>query len=320
MLNATDPLASAELYLCLSKAFMMPTHRLSLEDLHEAFVPDLHELAVQLPSLSEAWLNRFDEALSGIASSQQLLLGYSRLFLMPPAPAPLNLMTYIDENDAGRGCHRIEAFYHRHQLIKSSDFHDSPDHLGLNLQWLAWVLSRWQEAQPHDALASGSAPPYAALEMLRDLHAMVREITLPAIGRMQQGIATANGASRPEQKLWQLLIDLTNRQLQHDLAWWASLDVTTGIESRNQEGTSEGTHHAAHGEDAYGKREIALLPLTCRICGNVFTPDTTVAEMCQRLEAAGLSAAHLEICVACRDKESQPTQLTPPGASHRRNH
>lgn len=104
-----DPLASAELYLCLSRAFLTPLNGVTLRALREGLQPDLEELAERLPAIDAEWLAAFRSTLEAVPSSERLLVGYSRLFLTPPAPAPLNLGGYLDGGLMGQGSRRIEA-------------------------------------------------------------------------------------------------------------------------------------------------------------------------------------------------------------------
>jgi len=312
MTQETDAMASAELYLCLSRALLTPHHQVSLEELREGLVWDLRELGEQLPAITPEWLTGFEAALAPIESSERLLLGYSRLFLTPPAPAPLNLGVYLDGANMGRTSRLIEALYFRHQLEKSPELRELPDHLSLNLQWFAWVLSQWLEAQ------TGDGP--AEIDTLHDLQVMARDFTLPAIKGMQQKIAAAPGATNPEQQLWQRLVELTGRQLAQDLATWTPLvaqyaGILSSVFPEAPGETADSKELSPEDDNSYGKYAVAAKPLVCRACGNTFVPDATLAEMRERLEAAGLGVDHLAVCAGCREVDTSSAAMTPPGAS-----
>ncbi|MCG6657793.1 molecular chaperone TorD family protein [Halomonas campisalis] len=310
-----DPLASAELYLCLSRAFLTPLSRVTLPSLREGLLPDLQELAEGLPAIDAEWLATFRETLEAIPTSERLLVGYSRLFLTPPAPAPLNLGGYLDGGLMGQSSRLIEALYHRHRLDRDAGFHDLPDHLALNLEWFAWVLSRLEQER-----TAPSGDDATAATCLADLRHMAGEITLPAVTRMQQKLAAMADDAPPEQRLWHLLVGLTRRQLQRDLADWAPLVRQLGTPSEqpfhevSSEQAPEQAASVSADDGAYGRQSIAASPLACRVCGGHFTPDATLAEMHQRLKAAGLSAAHLAVCPRCSEVDTSRPAM--PGATH----
>ncbi|WP_163576663.1 TorD/DmsD family molecular chaperone [Halomonas faecis] len=314
MTSDRTPLASAELYLCLSRAFLTPVRHVTREELRDALLPDLRELAGQLPAISDDWLARFTATLDAVDSSQQLLLGYSKLFLTPPAPAPLNLGAHLDGAIQGRSALRIEALYRRHGLERATDFHDLPDHLALNLQWLAWMLSRWLEAHPNGSPAPDSDTAPESRDIVHDLHAMLQEITHPGVARLRQAIAVAVDASRPEQQLWQWLVELTQHQLAHDMAWLSPLAVAQAMPASSQARVDKQpvADNEPTDDNAYGRCVVSATAMDCRVCGERFPPDAVLSEMHERLTTAGLDAAHLALCSQCREVDTASPAMTPP--------
>lgn len=151
---------------------------------------------------------------------------------------------------------------------------------------------------------------------------MAADITLPAVVQMHQKLTGMADGAPAEQRLWHLLVQLTRRQLQRDLAEWAPL-------ARESNASSPPLFHEAHHQSApeaptvqandrtYGRTNLTSTPLACRVCGTPFTPDATLTEMRQRLETAGLDAAHLAVCPPCSEVDtSQPAMpgaaITPP--------
>lgn len=295
-----DLLPAAELNLCLARAFLAHHTGVTLEEIRGPLLDDLHSLTEALPELDDERLAALDRALAALTDTQQLILGYSRLFLTPPAPAPLNLGAYLDGGLMARSVTHMESLYRRHGLERDPAFRDLPDHLSLNLQWLAWVYSAALEARE----AGGDAAPD-----LTDAVAMLCDVTLPALAGIRRKVVQADGdtTTRP----WRLLVDLTQSHLQWQLA---------RLEPRVP-GPVEAASPAPERPDAnaamasFAASEAPRETLTCRACGEAFESDPVLAEMRQRLAAAGVSADHLAVCPRCRDGWDDVSVMRPPGAS-----
>ena len=295
-----DLLPAAELNLCLSRAFLAPQAGVTLEEAQGPLLEDLRSLADALPALQTERIDALSRALKALPDTQQLILGYSRLFLTPPAPAPLNLGAYLDGAMMGQSTQSMLALYRRHGLEPDSTFHDLPDHLSLNLQWLAWVYS---EAMETREVGTDATPA------LTDAATMLHDVTLPALAALRGKLVQA-GVEDALTRPWRLLVDLTHSQLSHDLARLKPL--MTAPTPRAAPEPRQDTSQAAM--ETFEKSEAPRERLTCRRCGETFESDPVLAEMRQRLAAAGVSADHMTVCPRCQGRDAASPSLKPPGA------
>lgn len=313
-------MAAAELYLCLSKALAPPVQAGALDELRDGMLFDLQELCPELPAIDQGLLHSLAEELAKVASAQRLLVGYSKLYLTPPAPAPLNLGFYLDGAANGRTADTLEQLYRRQQLEKDPAFHDLWDHLALNLQCIAWMLSRMidEEGQPDSEVEWDPARRALASELC----GMLSGYSLPGVRGLWQRLEDNADRSVPGQRIWHALTELTLRQLGCDQAWleeqtgqWRGAAAPrTGVRT----GTADSLADGVSGRNSeYGGAVVESPPLSCRGCGSEFIPDATLAEMRVRLEAAGLSAAHLAVCPGCRGGNTAAAPVPAPGAGRK---
>ncbi len=313
-------MAAAELYLCLSKALAPPLQGAALDELRDGMLVDLQELCPDLPAIDQGLLDTLAEELAKIPSAQRLLVGYSKLYLTPPAPAPLNLGFYLDGAANGHTADTLEALYRRQQLGKDPAFHDLWDHLALNLQCVAWMLSRMidEQGQTDGEVVWDSARRALASELC----GMLSGYSLPGVRGLRQRMGENADRSVPEQRIWHALTELTLRQLGCDQAW---LEEQTGQwrgaaapPAGVRTGTADSLADGISGRNSdYGSAVVESQPLSCRGCGSEFIPDATLAEMRVRLEAAGLSAAHLAVCPRCRGGNTAAAPVPAPGAGRK---
>ncbi|MDR5898535.1 molecular chaperone TorD family protein [Halomonas vilamensis] len=299
MTEATLPdlLPNAELCLCLARAMQAPQAGVTLQEVQGPLMDDLNYLAGSLPVLTAERLNALQRSTSELADTQQLILGYSKLFLMPPAPAPLNLGVYLDGSLMARSVQSIEVLYQRHGLERDPTFHELPDHLSLNLQWLAWVYSEIIEDQQNGTTNTAT---------ITDAVTMLNDFTLPALAGIRRKVIAVSGDS-PTQ-LWRLLIELIHDQLTSDLEKLSPHAVRNPAMQQIQIETP------ATPVETFETSHAPTEQLTCKRCGNPFESDPVLAEMRKRLNEAGVSADHLSICPQCRDGESTAA-MKPPGAN-----
>jgi putative dimethyl sulfoxide reductase chaperone len=294
-----DLAPAAELSLCLSRAFLAPQAGVTLAEAQGPLLEDLASLAETLPTLTPERLEALSRALAALTDTQQLLLGYSRLFLTPPAPAPLNLGAYLDGALMGQSTQSMLALYRRHGLERDPAFRELPDHLSLNLQWLAWVYSAIQEASD-----AGEATAPAVIDAVT----MLRDFTLPALAALRGKLAQA--ASDATTLPWRALVELTHAQLAHDLTRLAPL-----APARPSPVAADADREATRAAMAtFEASEAPRETLSCRRCGEAFESDPVLAEMRQRLAAAGVSADHLAVCPRCQGRDTASPSLKPPGA------
>jgi putative dimethyl sulfoxide reductase chaperone len=286
----------AETYLCLARAFLPPATPGMLEALRHDLLDDLTDLHAELP-ISAAIPTRIEAlraALTDITDDQALLREYSRLFLTPPAPAMLNLGFYLDGGIMGGSPRQMEAYYQRHGLERDPSFRDLPDHITLNLQFLAWVFAAAAESAPgnHGDLQQG----------LHDARDLIARYTLPGvrslIGKMGPAIAEL-GLGPTYTELAGILADVLKR----DLAFLSERLPAPAL----RESTA-----GAEPEPKIPVESEPDVRLACRLCGSAFVAGEALAGMIARLQAQGLTTEHLAVCPDCRTDTMGMRPLTPP--------
>lgn len=301
--------ASAEFHLCMARVLMAPELNLSPEALLTELLPDLQVLANELPALSNELLQQLEQALQQLPDREALLREYSQLFLVPPAPAPLNLGFYLDGGLMGRTTQALETFYERQALARNPAFRDLPDHLALTLEWLAWTLAVTLEYQNED--------PQRSEQALQDLGAALYHYLLP--GTEQLIKQTRLAAEKKQQSgCWPLLLQLIHNQLAADLQQLKALlpeqalqDSIT-IEPSSSLATNKSADNKPVHEMPSGNADETL---NCSRCGIQFQAGEMLGTMVLRLREAGLTTDHVEVCPSCRDKGIQELpSMKPPGA------
>lgn len=264
----------AELYLCLGHAFMPPMQAGSSQALARDLAADLDEL---LPGSGAG--PELREAMAAVADDQALLRSYSRLFLAPPYPVPLNAGLYIDRSMMGPSVVEMERFYQRHGLARDAGFRDTPDHLALQLQFLALLLGSAAQA------AEESEVRYF-LEEARDfLNRFLRPWHNDWARRLDQECQAAAGC-RP----YAVLGRLVREGLDADARWLQSVVPAPTREMANAEPTI--VPQAPDG----GPAEQSV----CARCGKPFVPAGELQGMIHALQQQGLDASHLAVCPECR--------------------
>lgn len=154
MTASANDLDKAAFYLCLARAFAIPSWPGACHDLRDALHDDLAELAPAC-GYDIADLLAALPATFGNASDQDLLVSYTRLFLMPGDRHPsLNAAAYIDGAVAGGSVTALLSCYERCGLSKREDFADLPDHVSAQLEFLAWLFGSRSATE-----IDGDAPP-----------------------------------------------------------------------------------------------------------------------------------------------------------------
>lgn len=174
----------AELYLCFARAFLAPQEENAWRGVTEHLADDLQALCADLDypgaesiAVLRAAAQRFPDPLS-------LLQAYARLFLTPPVAARLNTAMYLDGGVMGGAALAMRSCYRRHGLDGAPQFHDLPDHLSMQLEFVALL---WGEAARH--AASGDRARARALgdEARQFLAGFVR----PALGPLHAELEAA---------------------------------------------------------------------------------------------------------------------------------
>jgi TorA maturation chaperone TorD len=132
--------AKADFYLCLARAFQPPALPDACEAFANALPQDLAELAAETCYDIARLARRFGAA--ALDARDELLADYSALFLVPPVPVPLNTGLYLDGALFGRGTSAMLERYRRAGLAPDERFRDLPDHVAMQLEYLAVLFGR----------------------------------------------------------------------------------------------------------------------------------------------------------------------------------
>lgn len=292
-----DLQASAEFSLCMARAAQCHYASITLVEMQGPLIEDLRQLSNELPSLEPERIDTLAHALNALTDTQQLLLGYSQLFLAPPAPAPLNLGAYLDGSLMARSVQAIEVLYRQYGLERDSHFRELPDHLSLNLQWLAWVFSEIADSHQQNSLNKAA---------INDAVTMLRDFTLPALEGIRRKVVEASGSAVTQP--WRLLIELIQAQLTCDLGTLAPYADKPIEKEALASDLSMTQVHTFENSDAPKEQ------LTCRSCGTPFESSPVLAEMRKRLQEAGVSVEHLSVCPRCQNSDNSAA-MKPPGSN-----
>ena len=297
-----DLLPNAEFALCMARATQGHHANITLVEMQDCLIEDLRQLADVLPTLERERVDTLALALNALTNTQQLLLGYSKLFLAPPAPAPLNLGAYLDGSLMARSVQAMETLYRQYGLERDSSFRELPDHLSLNLQWLAWIYSEIAESQQNNAHNKTA---------INDAVTMLRDFSLPALEGIRRKVVEASGSTVTQP--WRLLIELIQAQLTSDLDTLAPyaakpiINKPVAKETLSSE-LSTAPLHTFENSDAPKEQ------LICRSCGTPFESSPVLAEMRKRLQEAGVSVDHLSVCSRCQNSDNNAA-MKPPGSN-----
>lgn len=131
----------AEFYLCLARAFLPPREDAAYDAIKLHLADDLGELAAELGYTAAGALHDLRDAVARLPDHLTLLQGYSRLFLAPPAPVPLNAGLYLDGAVMGPATLALEKCYRQCDLQPGGHFRDLPDHIALQLEFVAHLCA-----------------------------------------------------------------------------------------------------------------------------------------------------------------------------------
>lgn len=276
-------LAKAEFYLCLGRAFATPDAAGLYEALRDALPADLEDLWTCCEYPFPEAPAEYRRAIAAVSDPQQLLVMYSRLFLVPGDRHPsLNLGAYLDGAIGGGSVTDLETCYARCGLHKDGGFQDLPDHIGAQLEFVAWLF-----ASEAGASEQGTAlPPIRATEF-------IARFADRWIGPLRADIEEASGRFGLPGNPYLALARLLE----------TAIRVEVGI---NPPQTTT---------DATIDPEIARL--RAEFTGRQITEED-LAIIRARLEADGLATGHVAIPVDARDRTMGMATMTPPAApSHR---
>ena len=140
----------ADLLFCLARAFMTPPEGWTVCDWAQPLADDLAELGASLGVDTDGVQAALDGECSRWASAARLadgsadpwLVEYSRLFLMPPVAVPLNTGLYLEGSIGGTAARMMRSCYETAGVVPSEAFHDLPDHVVMQLEFVARLMER----------------------------------------------------------------------------------------------------------------------------------------------------------------------------------
>ncbi len=138
MANLTD---RAAFYLCLARAFLPPQEAAAYDAIKLHLADDLSDLVTTLNYPAADHLGNLRQEVAKVSDHLALLQAYSQLFLAPPVPVTLNAGRYLDGAVMGRATVAIEKCYRDAGLDRAGSFHDLPDHVSLQLEFVAYLCA-----------------------------------------------------------------------------------------------------------------------------------------------------------------------------------
>ena len=264
----------AALYLCLARAFQVPQAADSHQAMSEWLSADLNELLGPYGAPAQHQLTHYQLAIAAIPDQAALLQHYSRLFLSPPIRVNLNTSIYFRNEIGGDSLLDLEQRYAKHRLARAEGFRDLPDHLSMQLEFLAWL-----QASAAEALQQGDTQ--RAEHCHQDALALLREVILgwlPSFIDKLRVECEVEGLPTPYLHLAELL-------------------RTTAV--------ADAQLHEAAPQEAKPSE-----PLQCQSCGDTFE-DARVQQVIELIIAEGGEIGPLLVCPRCRAKEAEQLGSTP---------
>lgn len=156
--------ARAEAFWLLARAFMPPPRGWRFGDWYGLLITDLEELSgtlqLDLAALRAAAQQAIDlrrDVDEAGGPGADWLVAYASLFLTPPVPAPLNAGLLLEGSLAGSVAQQALACYQAGGFAPSDDFHDLPDHVAVQLEFMARMLDQQTNDGERQALADSFA-------------------------------------------------------------------------------------------------------------------------------------------------------------------
>lgn len=160
-------LQRSDLLYCLARAFQPPPGGWSVCDWGQPLVDDLLDIGEALvldtgpardaiAAECERWAHLAQE---GHGAADDWLVEYSRLFLVPPVKVALNTGVYLEGSLGGVSTQMMRSCYEAAGILPEERFHDLPDHVAMQLEFLARLLERGARG---DANATGMVDEYCA--------------------------------------------------------------------------------------------------------------------------------------------------------------
>jgi len=268
---------AALFWKCLAKAYLPPRAETSFRALRDDWPRILDEIASRIGLSLQPDIDAITKALREIEGSQDLLVTYSRLFLVPPVAASLNLGSYLDISTFGGSAQALDALYLGYGLAPSSDIlKDTPDHLARVIEFLGFLSAK--NAEAHGSTQSPAGQTGNDLTILRT-HYLMRALT-----EMIRRTADAETVHELP-SLYSRILSLTLSAVRdHD----GVLFEETMVRPAEAGGLAAASVEAP---------DI----VSCSECGNPIIAAPEMQVIADRLRMAGLPVDHLRLCPDCRD-------------------
>lgn len=151
------PAPWSELIGCLARAYLPPPAVLTSGQWCGALADDLEELGVLLGVDVAVAVDRLRAVVASARAGEPWLVEYSRLFLVPPVRVALNTGLYLEGGIGGTASQMMARCYAAAGYAQREDFHDLPDHVAIQLEFIAALLA---QAEAGDAEAAGHADEF----------------------------------------------------------------------------------------------------------------------------------------------------------------
>lgn len=160
-------LDQADLLYCLARAFLPPPGAWSVCDWAQPLQADLDEIGPLLgldvagvQAALETECQRWAAAARlADGSADSWLVEYARLFLTPPVVVPLNTGLYLEGAIGGTAAQMMRSCYETAGVAPDEGFHDLPDHVAIQIEFLARLVERGARG---DADGAAMATEFAA--------------------------------------------------------------------------------------------------------------------------------------------------------------
>jgi TorA maturation chaperone TorD len=149
------PAARADFFFCLAAAFRPPPAGMQAAQWCTLLADDLADLAPAIGPCAARAIDALRAFATGPGGGCNWLVEYSRLFLVPPVKVTLNCGVYLEGGLAGSAAQMISGCYARAGFAARADFHDLPDHVALQLEFLGALLERAADGDAADLDAAG---------------------------------------------------------------------------------------------------------------------------------------------------------------------
>lgn len=268
----------ADFYLMLARAFLAPMEAAHYEAMTAMLADDLADLEASLAYGMAPQLEALRAAMSKLVSHEEMLVEYSRMFLQPPREAVLNACFPLDGAMMGGTVTEIEDFYRHYGVERGDHFKDLPDHVSVQLEFVAYLYGRAAEG-----IASGEPDTESEKAAGHFLHRFVSR-WLP---HLELGIEKAGKKLELKANPWLPLVRILAFATERDAAAnpdWAKPQkrVDVAIEKARRDFASKG-----------------------------ITPED-MAGIARKLREQGLGTGHLDVALDQRNESLGMTAKQPP--------